>query len=101
MPGSSPYLFLELGLMLFVIAFGWRHWRVSDLASRPFLRAAGILVITWFIVDQTAVHLGLWDFPPGGTWRIRFLGLPLEEYFLFILHPIICLALIRQAKAGA
>jgi len=96
---SSPYICLELGLVLFMVAFGWREWRTSGILSKPIVRAAAGLIGLWFFVDQAAFRLGLWDFPTGGTWRFRFLGLPLEEYILFLLHPIICLVLIRPARA--
>jgi lycopene cyclase domain-containing protein len=92
----SPYLFLELALLLFLLSFGWEQWRLADLFSRWFLFAAFGLACFWFAIDQLAIHLGLWAFPPGGNTIHKLMALPLEEYFMFFLHTVICLILIRH-----
>ncbi len=92
----SAYLFLELALLVFVIGFGWEHWDITQLRARGFVRAVFTLALIWFVIDEVAVHLGLWTFPESGTLPVRLFSLPVEEYVLFYLHSVICLVWVRQ-----
>ena len=92
----SPYLFLELALIVFLLGFGWEQWRLRDIASRWFLLTALGLMGFWFLIDQTAVRLGLWAFPVGKNSSVQLLSLPVEEYLMFFLHSIICLIFMRH-----
>jgi lycopene cyclase domain-containing protein len=100
MPSSSAYLFLELAILVYVMGFGWEYWNTTQLRSRSFLVAAAVLAAVWFVLDQIAVHLGLWTFPENGTVRVRLLALPIEEYLLFLLHTVICFVLIKQCSGN-
>lgn len=93
---SSPYLFLELALFVFLLGFGWEQWRLRELWSRWFWLSALCLACFWFVVDQIAVRLNLWTFPPSGSSSFRLLSLPLEEYFLFFLHTVVCFILLKH-----
>jgi hypothetical protein len=42
--------------------------------------------------------MGFWDFPPGGTLPLRILRLPIEEYIIFGLHPMVCFILIERHR---
>jgi len=96
MPTSSAYLFLEVGIIVFFLGFGWEHWRVQELRSRWLWLAAGSLALFWFVIDEIAIRLNLWTFPDSGTLPIRILALPIEEYLLFFVHTLICFVLLRQ-----
>jgi lycopene cyclase domain-containing protein len=91
---TSPYLFLELALLLFLLGFGWEQWDLKDLFSRWFLLTALALACFWFVIDQIAVRLGLWAFPDEGNWKL--LSLPIEEYIMFFLHTVICFIFVRH-----
>ena len=91
---TSPYLFLELALLVFMLGFGWEQWRLRDLLSRWFLLTALGLAGFWFVIDQIAVRMGLWSFPDDGSWKL--LLLPVEEYVMFFLHTVICLIFVRH-----
>jgi hypothetical protein len=91
---TSPYLFLELALVVFLLGFGWEQWNLADIFSRCFLFTALGLACFWFAIDQIAVRLGLWAFPENGNWKV--LSLPIEEYIMFFLHTVICFIFVRH-----
>ena len=91
---TSPYLFLELALLIFLLGFGWEQWDLRDIFSRRFVLTALGLACFWFVIDQIAVRLGLWAFPDSGNWKV--LSLPIEEYIMFFLHTIICFIFVRH-----
>lgn len=93
---SSPYLFLELALLVFLLGFGWEQWRLSELFSSWFLLPAVCLACFWFAIDQVALRLNLWTFPVSVTSTFRLLSLPVEEYLLFFLHTLVCLIFLRH-----
>lgn len=91
---TSPYLFLELAFLIFLLGFGWEQWELKDIFSRWFFVTALGLACFWFVIDQIAVRLGLWAFPDDGNWKL--LSLPIEEYIMFFLHTIICFIFVRH-----
>lgn len=91
---TSPYLFLELALLVFLLGFGWEQWCLRDLLSRWFWLTALGLACFWFVIDQIAVRMGLWSFPDNGSSKL--LLLPVEEYVMFFLHTLICLIFVRH-----
>lgn len=93
---SSPYLFLETALLVFLLGFGWEEWRLRELFSRWFLLPAVYLASFWFAIDQIAVQLGLWTFPQTATSTFRVLSLPVEEYMLFLLHTVVCFIFLKH-----
>lgn len=96
---TSPYLFLELALVVFLLGFGWEQWNLADIFSRWFLLTALGLACFWFVIDQIAVRLGLWAFPDGRNSSSKLLSLPIEEYFMFFLHTVICFIFVRHYSA--
>ena len=96
MPSTSAYLFIEVGLLVFVLGFGWESWSLRRLFGRPLRSRVLGLALFWLLVDLIAVQIGLWSFPDGGSLPIRILGLPVEEYLLFVLHSLVCYVLLRQ-----
>lgn len=97
---SSPYLFLELALLVFLLGFGWEQWRLGDLSSRWFWLPALCLACFWFAIDQVALWLGLWTFPQTKSSTFRLLSLPIEEYVLFFLHTVVCFIFLRHYSEG-
>ena len=95
----SPYLFLELALFVFVLGFGWEQWKLRDLFSGWFLRVALGLAAFAFVMDQIAIRLGIWAFPVGGSFALRLLSMPIEEYLVFFLHTVICFIFVRHYSA--
>jgi lycopene cyclase domain-containing protein len=93
---SSPYLFLELALFVFLLGFGWEEWRLQELWSRGFVLTAMLLAVFWFAIDQIAVHLGLWTFPKTASSSFRLMSLPVEEYVLFFLHSVVCFVFLKH-----
>jgi hypothetical protein len=91
---TSPYLFLELALLVFLLGFGWEQWNLVDIFSRRFFLTALGLACFWLVIDQIAVRLGLWAFPDNGNWKV--LSLPAEEYIMFFLHTVICFIFVRH-----
>ena len=100
MPPASAYLFLELAILIYVLGFCWEQWRPRELLSRSFWGPAAGLATFWFVVDQLAVRIGLWNFPAGATLRPRVLALPLEECLLFFLHTLLCWLLVRHYETA-
>lgn len=98
--GPSPYLFLELALFVFILGFGWEQWNLRDLWSRWFLLKALGLAVFWFAIDQIAVRLGLWSFPPTVESTFRLLSLPVEEYVMFFLHTVVCFIFLKHYADG-
>jgi lycopene cyclase domain-containing protein len=96
----SPYLFLELALLVFLLGFGWEQWRLRDLLSRWFLLTAMLLAVFWFAIDQVALHLGLWTFPKTASSNFRLVSLPIEEYFLFFFHTFVCFVFLKHYSEG-
>lgn len=96
MPESLSYLFLELALLATLIVFSVDAIRFRELISGRFLWRASVLFVVWLLVDQIAVGLGIWYFPPKGTLSVRLFDLPLEEYICFVLHTVICYLALRR-----
>jgi len=94
----SPYLFLELALLIFLLGFGWEQWKLRDLLSRWFVVSSLALATFWFAIDQAAVRMGLWAFPSTEVSGFRILQLPIEEYLMFFLHSVICLIFVRHYR---
>jgi lycopene cyclase domain-containing protein len=97
---SSPwhaYLFLELAAFAYLIGFGRPYLQLIDLLKPEMLKAASLLIILWFIIDQIALALGIWTFPEGGSLPIRFFGLPLEECLVLLLHTLVCYVLVQRS----
>lgn len=97
---NSGYLFLELSVVAYMVGFGWELWNFKQLLSIPAIAAIAGLAFIWFMLDQIAVHLGLWTFPQGGTLPLRFFSLPIEEYVLFVLHSLVCFLFVQQYARG-
>jgi lycopene cyclase domain-containing protein len=93
---SSPYLFLELALLVFLLGFGWEQWRLEDLISRWFWMPAVGLACFWFAIDQIALRLDLWTFPESKNSTFRLFSLPFEEYVLFFFHTVVCFIFLRH-----
>jgi lycopene cyclase domain-containing protein len=91
----TAYLFIEVGVVVFFLAFCWESRRLGDLRSWRFWRPALALAGFWFLIDETAVALGLWSFPSEGTLPFRIGSLPLEECLLFFVHTLICAMALR------
>jgi len=96
MLSSHAYLFLELAIIVYFIGFGWEYWRAARLRSRTTWIAVFALSCVWFVLDQVALHFGLWTFPDGGSLPVRIFALPIEEYILFFIHTLICLMLLKR-----
>lgn len=98
MPPSFAYIFLEIAIVVYALGFGWEHWNVRRMFSTTFVFPAVGLACLWFALDEFAVSMGFWDFPPGGTLPLRILRLPIEEYIIFGLHPMVCFILIERHR---
>jgi lycopene cyclase domain-containing protein len=96
MTQTSPYLFLELAMLVFLLGFGWEQWKLADLLSPWFLLTALGLACFWFAIDQVAVRLNLWIFPENEYSTFRLLSLPIEEYVMFFLHTVVCFIFVRH-----
>lgn len=92
----SSYLFVELAIVVYLLGFCWEYLDVREFRRRSFWWAATSLTIVWFVLDQIALHLGLWTFPAGTTSAFRAFSLPAEEYAIFVLHTVLCSVLLRQ-----
>jgi len=92
----SPYLFLELALLLFLLGFGWEQWKLRDVFSRWFLLTALGLAVLGFAMDQVAIHLGVWTYTNSGVFKVQVFSMPIEEYCLFFLHSLFCLIFVRH-----
>ena len=90
----AAYIFLEVSLLMTFLVLGYHVVDFKRLGSKRTLKCIGGIFILWVLVDLAAVQLGIWYFPAGGgtlPWRV--LSLPIEEYFLFLLHSFACLVL--------
>ena len=92
----SPYLFLQLALLLFLLGFGWEQWKLRDIFSRWFLFTALGLAVLGFALDQIAIRLGVWAYTNSGIFNVLLLSMPIEEYFLFFLHTLFCFIFVRH-----
>jgi len=95
-PSPTAYLFLELAVIVYLLGYCWEYIALRELSRRPFFIAACGLAMLWFAIDQVALQLDLWTFPYQGTLPFRIFSLPMEEYFLFFLHTLVCFVLLRQ-----
>lgn len=91
----TSYLFLEVAVVLFAMLVTMGRVRWSFLATRWFVTRAAVLGVFWLAVDQVALGLGLWAFPEGGSLPFRLLGLPVEEYALFVMSSVVCAVIVQ------
>jgi lycopene cyclase domain-containing protein len=94
MTRGFSYVLLEIGVFGTVVAMTWGRPEWHRLRTRWFLVRAIPLFALWCVVDYIALALGLWRFPAGGTLPWRIIGLPPEEYFVFILHIVMTYFLV-------
>ena len=92
----SPYLFLELALLVFLLGFGWEQWKLRDIFSRWFLLTALGLACFAFVMDQLALRLGVWAYSDGGVFNFKLFSMPVEEYLVFFLHTLFCFIFLRH-----
>jgi lycopene cyclase domain-containing protein len=97
MGSQASYLFLEIALVISIFVFTADSDPFHALRTRTFLLRSALLFALWFAVDQIAISLGIWYFPPQGTLPMRIARLPLEEYALFFFHSVICQMLVASS----
>lgn len=98
---SSAYLFVELAVLCFMIGFCGEEFRGKEFRDPKIWQAVAGLAAFWFLIDEIAIWLGLWTFPNGNSLPFRLFSLPLEEYLLFFMHTLLCLALLRHYSIEA
>jgi len=91
----STYLITELAIMTMVLLMKPRGLRWSTFLSWRYLAITAGLFFFWLVLDLIALALGLWYFPEGGTFPVRILGLPLEEYGIFLIHTFVCTVFLK------
>jgi lycopene cyclase domain-containing protein len=89
MPHTHCYLFLNAAVFLTAVTLTWGRPEWRRILSRKWIVRAAAIFTFWCVVDWTAVSLRLWEFPAGGTLRFRFMGLPFEEYLVFVVHAVL------------
>ncbi|RYG59606.1 hypothetical protein EON80_25535 [bacterium] len=102
MLGKYTYLFIIGAPGLIFNLFFWSRWKKL---LRPRLKAIvatiGITTAYWAVLDNIAVHpLGIWGFKPEHVTGVQLLGLPIEEWVLFVMSGgfIVPLVIIFVAK---
>ena|SRR5438067_3673755 len=93
---AASYLFLQAAVLTLIYLFTFDTWRARLLASRRFWLRTAVLLCLWVIADRVAIALGIWHFRPGATLPIRIIGLPVEEYAMFLTHAVGCQMLIAN-----
>jgi hypothetical protein len=88
------YLFLELVFLVTVLILCGPMVRPAVVHWGDVLRRVAWLFILWTLADLAALRLNLWAFPAGGTLPLRLLGLPLEEYLVFLVHSGACFLVV-------
>lgn len=89
------YIFLEVLILITILLFLKTPKVIQKFFNRKFWFISLILFIFWFGIDQIALAIGLWAFPPDNNiFSVLILGLPIEEYGLFFLHSVFCVLLI-------
>jgi hypothetical protein len=101
MQGSLlSYVFLDAAVVFGALVLTLQHVMWRRLLSKWFLKRAGLLFVAWCLVDWIASdYLRLWQFPAGATLPYRFVGLPLEEYTVFVVHTVLTFATLRVMKS--
>jgi len=92
------YLFTEIAGLLIAYTFTspFVNWKI--LGTKAVLMRIGILFLIWILVDQIAVHLGIWTFSDHNSISILLLDLPVEEYAIFLLHSVYCIVFFEMYK---
>lgn len=100
MQTSLSYAFLDAAVLLGVFVLTWQHAIWRTIVSRWFMKRVALLFFGWCIVDWVACsYLHLWQFPAGTTLPFRVIGLPLEEYTVFVVHTVLTLATLRVIRS--
>lgn len=89
MSSAHNYLFLDLAVLTTAVTLTWGRPEWRRILSRQWLRGFVLLFVFWCAVDWIAIGLRIWSFPPGGSLPVRIAGLPLEEYFVFLVHAVL------------
>ena len=97
---GGGYVVMQIAVLLTVYLFTFDTSSSRDLYQRRFLLRAFALTLLWFAVEQAGVRLGIWYYPEGGTLPIRIAELPLEEYFMFFTHAVLCQLLVAHVLRG-
>ncbi|GGB20699.1 hypothetical protein GCM10011492_08290 [Flexivirga endophytica] len=68
-------------------------FRLTRMHRLPLLLSAIACGATPFVIwDMWAAHAGQWHFDGGQVLSVRLLGLPLEEWFFFLVIPFAAIA---------
>lgn len=101
MQNAHSYLFLNMAVLLTAVTLTWGRPEWRRILSRSWIVRAAALFAFWCVVDWVAVMLRLWEFPHGGTLPFRFMGLPFEEYLVFVIHAVLTTFAAGDQEGGA
>jgi len=96
---SHAYLFLELAAGVYLLGFAGGYLSIKKAGRVGMLKTLFGLVLFWVLLDEIALGLKLWTFPVEGSFRLRLLGLPAEEYLVLVLHTLVCYVLVQRTRA--
>jgi len=67
-----------------------RHWRL--VRSGPYLLSLGVFFLFGTMVDGIAIRWNWWTWSATKICGLRFLGIPIEEFILFVIfHGVVVL----------
>lgn len=92
------YIFTEIAGVLIAYTFTspFVNWKI--LCKKTILIRIGVMFLIWVLVDQIAIHLGIWAFSDRNSISILITNLPIEEYAIFLLHSVYCIVFFEMYK---
>jgi len=90
---AARFEYLFLLLVFFAVGASIvapRHWRL--IGQRPYLLSLGAFFLFGTIVDWLAIRWNWWIWSATKICGLRFLGIPIEEFILFVIfHAVVVL----------
>jgi len=90
---AARYEYLFLLLVFAFVAVSMLSARAQRAVTTPSFYVSLVLFITFgTIIDLVAIHWNWWVWSPTKTCGIQMLGIPVEEYILFVVGHVALIA---------
>jgi lycopene cyclase domain-containing protein len=90
---AARYEYLFLLLVFAFVAISMLSARAQRAVMTPAFRISLVLFIAFgTAVDLVAIHCGWWVWSPTKTCGVQMLGIPVEEYILFVIGHLALVA---------
>ena len=98
-PPQFEYFSLLVVYALLLLSLFSESIRVAA-RERAFWVSLGIFVLSWSTIELVGLGLGMWEYSSDKLCGVAILGIPIEEYVIFVLIHMSTVASWKSFKEG-